>query len=96
MSQDRLLNLGEINIKPTSYYVAFVGKKNVVCITTRKNKLVACINLKFTEIEDYKKQVRDVSKIGHNGTGECEYSLDNIQDLDYLMTLIKQSYAKNG
>jgi predicted transport protein len=94
--KSEILNLGEINIKPTSYYVAFVGKKNVVCITTRKNKLVACINLKFTEIEDYKKQVRDVSKIGHNGTGECEYSLDNIQDLDYLMTLIKQSYAKNG
>ena len=53
------------------------------------------INLKYLEIEDYKQRVKDVTNTGHYGTGDCEFTLIDSEDIDYLMTLIKQSYKKN-
>lgn len=38
----------------------------------------------------------DVSNRGHHGNGDYEINLKPEDDLDYLMTLIKQSYQKNS
>jgi predicted transport protein len=52
------------------------------------------INLSKGELEDPKKMARDVSEIGHWGNGDYQIALESSEALDYLLILIKQSYAK--
>ena len=46
-------------------------------------------------LDDPKKIMRDVSKVGHWGNGDYAIVLNVGDDLDYIMTLVKQSYLKN-
>lgn len=92
-----ILNLGDITLKPTKQYIAFVGnKRNIVDFVIKKSKIKVYINLKYNEVEDNKGKIRDVSNIGSWGNGDCEFEYTNIEDLDYLMYLIKQSFKKNN
>lgn len=91
------LGLGEVVVKPNKQSIAFVGnKKNIIDVVILKSKIKAFINLKYSKIDDYKKMVRDVTNIGTWGNGDCEFVLDNLEDIDYLMSLVKQSYKVNG
>ncbi len=47
-------------------------------------------------LDDPKKMSKDVSNKGHHGNGDYDITLTPEDDLDYLMTLIKQSYRKNS
>ena len=90
-----ILNLDELEIQPKKKYIAFVGDTNVVDIEIQKNALKMHINLKKGELEDSKNLARDVSNIGHYGNGDFELQIRNDQDLEYIMSLIKQSILKN-
>ena len=50
--------------------------------------------MKKGELNDYNNLMRDVSHVGHHGIGDFECLLDTNTDLDYVMSLIKQSYDK--
>ena len=58
----------------------------------QKTKLRLRINLKKGQLDDPKKIFRDVSNIGTFGMGDYEAVVTPDTDLDYLMSLIKQSY----
>lgn len=90
-----ILNFDSIEVKPKKKYIAFVAGTNVVDVQIQKNALKLHINLKKGELEDSKQLTRDVSELGHYGNGdyELQYSSDN--DLEYIMSLIKQSLKKN-
>lgn len=91
------LGFGEVVVKPNKQYIAFFGnKKNIIDVVMMKSKIKVFINLKYSQIDDYKKMVRDVTNIGTWGNGDCEFVLDNLEDIDYLMSLVKQSYKVNG
>ncbi len=95
--KNEVLNLGDVTLKSNKQNIVFVGnKRNIIDIVIQKAKIKIYINLKYTEIEDYKKVVRDVSSVGKWGVGDCEFDFSSIDELDYLMSLIKQSYKKNG
>lgn len=95
--KSEVLSLGDITLKPTKQYIAFIGnKKNIVDLVLLKSKITVYINMKYSEIDDYKNMVRDVTNIGSWGNGDCQFVLENMDDIDYLMSLIKQSYKKNG
>ena len=53
------------------------------------------INLKKGELDDSKNLTRDVSEIGHYGNGDFELQIRNDENLEYIMSLIKQSIKKN-
>ena len=92
-----ILNLGDVTLKPTKQYIAFVGnKKNIVDFVIKKSKIKVYINRKYSEIDDYKNKVSDVTNIGSWGNGDCEFTYESIDDMDYLLSLVKQSYKKNG
>ena len=48
--------------------------------------------MKKGELNDGQGLMRDVSHIGHHGIGDFETLMDN--DIDYIFSLIKQSYNK--
>jgi predicted transport protein len=94
--KNEILNVGDVTIKPNKQYIAFVGKRNIVDFVLQKGKIKVYINMKYSEIDDPKKIVRDVTNLGSWGNGECEVSIGSPEEVDYFLTLVKQSYRKNG
>jgi predicted transport protein len=87
----------DVEIRPRKQYIGFISDTNFVDITLKRQDLIVCLNLKKGELQDPKNIMRDVSNIGHWGNGDYELKIDKKgTDLDYLMTLIKQSYEKNS
>jgi predicted transport protein len=95
--KERILNLGDnIEIRPRKHYIGFIANTNFVDIHPQKSQIKIWINLTKGELDDPKNLARDVSKIGHWGNGDYEIIIKPNSDLDYLMTLIKQSYKKHS
>ena len=90
-----ILNLDELEVKPKKKYIAFVSGSNVVDIHAQKNSLKIWINLPKGELEDPKEVARDVSSIGHWGNGDYEIVMRDEENLEYILSLIKQSLRKN-
>ena len=91
-----ILNLGDIRVKPNKQNIAFVGKRNIVDIVIQSKKIKMYLNMKYPDIDDYKNIVRDITGIGSWGNGDCEVNFSSMDDIDYLITLVKQSYKQNG
>jgi predicted transport protein len=95
--KERILNLGDnVDIRPRKLYIGFIANTNFVDIRLQKAQIKIWINLAIGELDDPKKLAMDVSKKGHWGNGDYEIILKPGSDLDYLMTLIKQSYKKHS
>lgn len=91
----RILSLGDdIEIRPRQLYIGFIRTSNFVDIHIQNSQLKLWINMQTGTLDDPKHLARDVSKIGHWGNGDYELTVKPETDLDYLMTLIKQSYLK--
>ena len=92
----RFLNIGDdIQIRPKKYYIAFVAAKNFVDVHLQKSQIKLWLNMNKGELDDPRNMAKDVSNVGHWGNGDYETKLKVGADLDYLITLIKQSYLKN-
>jgi hypothetical protein len=91
--RERILELGNVEIKATKLYVAFtVNGSNFTDIAIQKKALKLWINLSKGDLEDPYKLARDVANIGHHGNGDYQLSISNADKLDYIITLIKQGY----
>ena len=90
-----ILNLDNLEVRPKKKYIAFVAGKNVVDILPQKRTLKIWINLTKGELEDPKEITRDVSTTGHWGNGDYEIQINTDDDLEYILSLIKQSIKKN-
>jgi predicted transport protein len=53
------------------------------------------INLKKEGMDDIKNLTRDILGIGHYGNGDFELQIRNDENLEYIMSFIKQSFKKN-
>ena len=91
--RERILELGNVEIKATKLYVAFtVNGSNFTDIAIQKKALKLWINLSKGDLEDPYKLARDVANIGHHGNGDYQLSISSADKLDYIITLIKQGY----
>ena len=94
--RNKILMLGD-EIKPVyrKMYIAFKSKSNFVYINMQKNVLHVDITLRPNKLNDPKKIVRDMSKIGHYGAGYSRITVKNSNDIQYLIFLIEQGYLKS-
>ncbi|MCF8298842.1 MAG: DUF5655 domain-containing protein [Saprospiraceae bacterium] len=88
-------NLDNFEIKPKKKYIAFVSGRNVIDILPQKKALKMWINMSKGELDDSKNITRDVSTTGHWGNGDYEIQTNNDDDLEYILSLVKQSIKKN-
>ena len=90
--RDAILNLADgIEIVPRKLYIAF-KKENIICaIRLQKDVLKLWINLKKGALDDPKNLMQDVSGKGHWGNGDYELKVGDTQNLEYIMSLIKQA-----
>lgn len=96
--KERILNqYDDIEIVPLKLYVAFkLNKKNVISVAIQKNYLKIWIDSKFDAINDPLNKITDVTNIGHWGTGDCYFQLDDNDDIEYFMSLFKQAYENKS
>ncbi len=73
-------------------YVAYKAETNFVDLIPQTKKLCLVLNMRFADIQDPRGLCRDVTNIGKWGNGNVEISLNNIDDIPYVMGLIRQSF----
>ena len=96
--EDYIQSLGDdIQKKELKYYHAFSRIKNFVCVEIRskKQELVLFLKLNYKDLQNPPKNSRDVSKIGHFGTGDTEVTIKSLEELEEVKGLIEESY-ENG
>ena len=88
-------NLDNLEIKPKKKYIAFVAGRNVIDILPQKKALKMWINMNKEELDDTKGITRDVSTTGHWGNGDYEIQIRDDENLEYILSLVKQSIKRN-
>lgn len=84
--------------KPLKLYVAFRRLKNFVCmslISKQDPHVFLILKLDPTTVALEQEFSRDVSKIGHWGTGDLELTLRTLADFDKAKALIERAYTEN-
>ncbi len=90
-----LMALGDDAQETTlQFYIAFKRIKNFACIEFRPTagKILVYVKINPASVTLEPGFTRDVSKIGHYGTGDLEITLTKPEDLERAMPLIKRSY----
>lgn len=84
----------EISEEYLKLYIAYKLETNVVDVVPQKDKLKLNINIKYNELNDPRELCRDVSQTGHWGNGDVEVFLESEEDIDYVISLVRQAIEK--
>lgn len=80
----------DVEIEPKKLYIAIKSnKKNIIDFRLQKNALKMWLNAKKGTLNDSKNLSKDVSSTGHWGNGDYEISISNDDELEYILSLIK-------
>jgi predicted transport protein len=92
----QLLSLGDdVQQKSLKLWTAFRRLKNFACVIAYPNRLLITLKLDPTTVAFEKDFSRDVSQVGHWGTGDVELCVRNPADLQKAQALLERSYAEN-
>jgi len=80
--------------KPNKIYISYKHGKNFCEIHPQSKDIKIWLDISYSDLDDPKKFGRDVSNVGHHGTGEVETKLGNLSELEDVMYLIEQSYKQ--
>ncbi len=75
-------------------YVAYKAETNFVDVVPQKKQLRLSLNMTFPEITDPRGICKDVAGLGRWGNGDVEVGLSSIDELPYVMGLVRQSLEK--
>ena len=73
------------------YYVAYKAETNFVDVVPQAKRLRLSLNMAFSEINDPKGLCRNISTVSRWGNGDVEVGLGTLEELPYVMGLIRQS-----
>lgn len=95
--KERIINFGNnITTQPKKQTIGFKVDNNIFCdIILQGNGLKIYLNLKSGELKDPQNVTRDVSNVGHWGNGSYELKISDLEDIEYYLSLLNQSYKKN-
>jgi predicted transport protein len=87
----------DVQEKTLKYYLAFKRIKNFACVEVKATKGELSMNLKVDPKEVVLEPgfTRDVTEIGHLGTGNLELILRSTADLEKAEPLLRQSYESS-
>lgn len=85
-----------IEQSPKKFYVAYKIAQNIVCMEIQKSKITLFLKLNPRKVKGPKAISRDVSKIGHYGTGDLEITLRSEEDFDAAQPFIEMAYQEVG
>jgi predicted transport protein len=76
------------------YYIAYKAETNFVDIEPQSKRLRISLNMPFSEINDPRGICKDVSTVGRRGNGDVEIGLASIDELPYVMGLVRQALER--
>ena len=76
------------------HYVAYKAETNFVDVEPQAKRLLLTFNMAFAEMNDPKGFCRDVTGLGHQGNGDVSIRLASLNELPYVMGLVRQSFEK--
>lgn len=92
----RELDPSSVRRKHLAKYIAYSSGKNIFCsVRIQKSGLRIWLKLAYSQLESPPDFVRDVSRVGHWGSGDVEVRVDNIEKLQASKALIKESFERN-
>jgi uncharacterized protein with ParB-like and HNH nuclease domain/predicted transport protein len=75
-------------------YVAYKAETNFVDVVPQAKRLRISLNMRFSELNDPKGLCKDVSGLGRWGNGEVEVGMSSLEELPYVIGLVRQSLEK--
>lgn len=75
-------------------YVAYKAETNFVDVEPQSKRLKLFINIPFADLNDSRGIARDVTNIGTWGNGDVEVVFDNLEEIPYVMGLVRQSFER--
>lgn len=81
---------------PKKYYIAYKSSKNIVCMEAKGKNIKLFVKLKPSEVNEPPQNYRDVSNIGHYGTGDVEFTISTPEQFEVTKKFIELAYNKVG
>ncbi len=81
---------------PKKFYVAYKIAQNIVCMEIQKSKIILFLKLDPGKVKGPKGLSRDVSKIGHYGTGDLEVTVRSEQEFEAVKPFVEMAYQQIG
>lgn len=72
-------------------YVAYKAETNFVDVVPQAKRLRLALNMRFADVNDPKGLCKDVTDIGRWGNGDVEVGLSSLDELPYVIGLVRQS-----
>jgi len=72
-------------------YVAYKAETNFADVVPQATRLRVSLNMRFVEVNDPKGLCKDVSGVGRWGNGDVEVGLSSMDELPYVIGLVRQS-----
>ena len=82
----------QIQERYKKFYIAYTLERNFCEIVIQANGLKIYLDIKKNKLDDPKRMAKDCSDKGHWATGDCEIKIVDEGEIDYVVSLIKQSY----
>ena len=80
--------------KANKMYISYKHGKNFCEVRVQAKALWIWLDIYQSDLDDPYNLTRDVTSIGHYGTGFVDLKLSSISDLDKVVNLIEQSYKQ--
>ncbi|MFJ7278331.1 DUF5655 domain-containing protein [Kitasatospora sp. NPDC098663] len=92
----RLLDFGDVHSVELRHYIAYRRGGNFATMKILSNGLRLFLRLDPRSVTLEEGFTRDVSEVGHHGTGDLEVRICSVGDLDRAMPLLRASYEAVG
>lgn len=91
-----ILSLGDdITENQLKKYTAFKKIKNLVCIEVQRSKIILRLSLDVNTVSFEDGFSRDMTNLGHYGTGDVEITITSREDFEKAKLLIDRAYNEN-
>jgi len=85
-----------IEVAPKKFYVAYKTSQNIVCMEVKHQRVILYLKVDPKSTPGPKGISRDVSDVGHYGTGDLEVSIKAPADFEAAKPFIQMAYEKVG
>ncbi|MCR4292558.1 MAG: DUF262 domain-containing protein [Candidatus Kuenenia sp.] len=75
-------------------YVAYKAETNFVDVVPQAKRLRLSLNMPFPDISDPRGMCKDVSGLGRWGNGDVEVRLSSLDELPYVIGLVRQAFER--
>ena len=76
------------------FYVAYKAETNFVDVVPQAKRLRLSLNMAFPDVQDPKGLCKNVADVSRWGNGDVEVALESLDDLPYVMGLVRQSFDR--